>query len=283
MKHRWINASKIGVAGIILGIFGSALLLAAQPQRPMHAPVITVVKSSATQNTAPAAPAAIPQKITTAQITSLLQVDVQTPSAGSTATASWDAADSTSDSAQAFLLMLHDEWSKYPTGMNVRVGLQHIYLVKNLTVDGQFRAAMPDPNYAKALYYDVSANYVDSMQGKYMRRTIHHEYSHYIEYTTYQTYYHDDPAWEACNTPGFLYGSGGPSAYSDPVYANTYHTHAGFISGYSESGSEEDRAEVLAWLMTQPTQTKSLGVVDTYLGCKLHVAQQFYAAYGLAL
>jgi hypothetical protein len=147
-------------------------------------------------------------------------------------------------SLKAFSAILIDEWSKYPGDWVVSSGVKRVTIVKRLVVVGQNRAAMPDIG-GSGVYYDFTYS------GDYIREVIHHEYDHLIEYNAYGTYSRSDPAWMSYNPAGFAYGNGGSVCYTNPsACVSGEHPTNGFVSGYSMSGIEEDKAEVYAYLMT---------------------------------
>ena len=59
--------------------------------------------------------------------------------------------------------------------------------------------------------------------------------------------YFKDPGWMALNAPGARYGTGGAAARTSDMFAFT-HPATGFVNRYSQSGVEEDMAEVFAVL-----------------------------------
>lgn len=170
--------------------------------------------------------------------------------------------------------MLNEEFAKYSTETIKKAGLKKIYLVKDLSVNGQLRSGMPDPILEDALYFDISNRYISSEDGAYIRRTFHHEFKHLIDYNLHGSYTASDPAWESCNTSSFRYGSGGSSMYSDPEYAHKSHPETGFINGYATSGIDEDKAEVYANIMTNPEYLQNLANLDSALSCKVSATQQ---------
>jgi len=285
-KHIF-RLSKVVGLGVGLGVLAVVGLNTFTPLARSEQAPITVVKASTAAPAPQASPTPIPV-VTQPQPASLLAqasakmgVDVSVTANTTTNNSTWTVIPATDPDLQKFLPMLTSEWSKYPSGFANKVKLNHIYLVKNLAVSGQARAAMPDPRTTNALYYDVDSGYVTSQNGTYMRRVIHHEFDHYFEYTLYGSFYRTDAAWGACNPADFSYGNGGASAYSDPEFANTIHPDQGFVTGYAESGQEEDHAELFAWRMTNPAEVNTWAKTDADLQCKITAYQPTLTALSL--
>jgi len=188
--------------------------------------------------------------------------------------ASWQPAiNNTSESTRAKKVII-EELSKYSEQTLLRMGLKKVYLVQRLYVDGTFRSAMPETQFEDALYFDVSSNYFESENGTYMRRTVHHELSHLIDYNLFGTYRPQDNDWYRCNPTNHTYGKGGASMYSDVAYAHAAHPKPGFITGYATSGVDEDRAEVFAHYMTNRNYLYELAQNDASLSCKVARSEQ---------
>lgn len=188
-----------------------------------------------------------------------------TPPNNSYTYSTWTSLDNTDlTNIETFATYLTQEFSKYPIDLVANSGLKTIGLVKSLIVSGGHRAAAPAPS-INGMLYDI--NSMDAAGSAYAREVISHEYWHYLDYRMRGTYYYDDPAWDACNPPGFHYGSGGISAYNpDSGYVAAFHPTADFITEYSTYGEEEDRAEMFGWLMYSPSSVKSLN--DSGINCK---------------
>ncbi|MGK5034670.1 hypothetical protein [Janthinobacterium sp. LB3P118] len=135
---------------------------------------------------------------------------------------------------------------RYPAGVFAETGLRHVVLVKDLSVDGQRRLAMPAPEIDSVVYAD---NLLAAMCPSGMELRVHHEYYHFIEYRLFNDFYYRDPAWLALNPPGTAYGQGGATAYGKG-FQNLGHPHPGLVSLYAAYGPEEDKAEVFGWMMT---------------------------------
>ena len=147
---------------------------------------------------------------------------------------------------QLLLSIVLPAMERYPAGVFARTGLRHVVLVKDLTVDGQRRLAMPAPEIDSVVYAD---NLLAAMCPSGMELRVHHEYYHFIEYRLFNDFYYRDPAWLALNPPGTAYGQGGATAYGKG-FQNLGHPQPALVSLYAAYGPEEDKAEVFGWMMT---------------------------------
>ncbi len=138
-----------------------------------------------------------------------------------------------------------DEWSKYPPEWIAIHDVNTIWLVSDLVVDGDPRAAMPDA--PDAMVYDITYG-----AAEYAQSVIHHEWHHFVDYSRTNDYYFSDARWRSFNNSDFQYGNGGASAYTDPNYIALDHPEDGFVSNYARYGEEEDRAEVFSYLFYTP-------------------------------
>lgn len=163
-----------------------------------------------------------------------------------------------------------DEWAKYPLSWVSSSHVARIAIVKDYAVEGQFRAAGPDP-VGQTMYYDIG--YGNQI---YAREVIHHEFDHLLEYYYFGSYNHNDPTWQSYNTAGFAYGNGGSSAYGGSK-AYLQHPQAGFVTGYATYAIEEDKAELYAYLMTGSYyhDLKSWIASDSHLSDKVAYYKQF--------
>lgn len=155
--------------------------------------------------------------------------------------------DSAQDRAglQLLLSIVLPAMERYPAGVFARTGLRHVVLVKDLSVDGQRRLAMPAPEIDSVVYAD---NLLAALCPSGMELRVHHEYYHFIEFRLFNDFYYRDPAWLALNPPGTAYGQGGATAYGKG-FQNLGHPQPGLVSLYAAYGPEEDKAEVFGWMM----------------------------------
>ena len=147
---------------------------------------------------------------------------------------------------QLLLSIVLPAMERYRPGVFAQTRLRHVVLVKDLSVDGQRRLAMPAPEIDSVVYAD---NMLAALCPSGMELRVHHEYYHFIEYRLFNDFYYRDPAWLALNPPAAVYGQGGATAYGKG-FQNLGHPEQGLVSRYAAYGPEEDKAEVFGWMMT---------------------------------
>lgn len=159
----------------------------------------------------------------------------------------------------AYLQILQTEFAKYPPGFLRRAHVSTIALARNYHFNGNHQAAMPDP-YSGVLYLAIDgAHGIDSSH--YLIHVMHHELNHMTEYAIWQDQYYKWPDWAALS-PGFQYGDGGITAYSDTGtdYYSFVHPRPGFLNLYSMTGQEEDRSEIMAVLLTDEERPELIAI-----------------------
>ncbi|AQR71808.1 hypothetical protein BZG29_06850 [Janthinobacterium sp. LM6] len=173
---------------------------------------------------------------------------------------------------QLLLSIVLPAMERYPAGVFARTGLRHVVLVKDLSVDGQRRLAMPVPEIDSVVYAD---NLLAAMCPSGMELRVHHEYYHFIEYRLFNDFYYRDPAWLALNPPGTAYGQGGATAYGKG-FQNLGHPQPGLVSLYAAYGPEEDKAEVFGWMMAPAyaLRLEQWSLADAALAAKRQVLRQ---------
>lgn len=152
-----------------------------------------------------------------------------------------------------YLNLLIAEYSKYPQGYLQQAHVNTLVLTQNLKFKNQLRAAIPDP-YKKQLFLSIDGAY-GIASPRYLAHVMHHELHHCTEYAIWKNMSYDWNDWLMLNTENFCYGSGGVMAYEQMSFGKTdffspTNPQKGFINHYSITGDEEDRAELLAFLMT---------------------------------
>ena len=159
--------------------------------------------------------------------------------------------------------MLVEEFSLYPKALIQRTRLRSIVLCDGLSFAGQRRNAVPD--------FEHDMLYLDVVRGKadedYLRRVMHHEFFHIIDYRDDGLLYRDD-SWAALNSKDFNYGAGGRNVQDMPSTSVLTSKYTGFLNHYSTTGVEEDKAEVFANLMVPTAKTRARFQDDSVLAQK---------------
>jgi hypothetical protein len=179
-------------------------------------------------------------------------------------------------SAEPYVKLFAEEWAKYPAPFIKASRLKAVAFVTDLSVNGQHRAAVPDAP-APVLFLDPK---VGDYNRAYQRHCIHHDFYHLVEREINGDINFKDPKWAALNDPPFHYGRGGEFATtSDQFEIN--HPAPGFINKYSQSGIEEDKAEIFAATFT-PEYRRSMeqwAQRDGVLRAKVEMTRAFAGAY----
>jgi hypothetical protein len=185
-------------------------------------------------------------------------------------------ADGDFPSAEPYVKLFAAEWAKYPPGFVKASRLTTIAFVTDLTVNGQQRAVVPDAPVA-VLFLDPT---VGGANRTYQRHCIHHDFYHLVEREINGDILFKDPKWAALNDPTFEYGHGGEFARTSDQFGIN-HPATGFINKYSQSGLEEDKAEIFAASFT-PEYRRSIeqwSQRDKVLRAKLEFMRLFVNAY----
>ena len=102
----------------------------------------------------------------------------------------------------------------------------------------------------------------------YTRNAFHHEFFHMLDFARLGCF-EPDPAWEVLNAPNFRYGPGGEKAIDDSLYSIIPDpSFPGFLNSYSTSGVAEDKAEVFAYMMENPSVLDDRLSLDAILRAK---------------
>ena len=160
--------------------------------------------------------------------------------------------DSEATGVAGYAKKVDEEMAKYSRSTLTALHLQRIAIYKNLAVEGQYRAAMPDPD-SGTLFLDYKLGDDDDA---YQRHVIHHELFHYMMGVLHNDMQYHDSTWANLNVPGFQYGNGGVNQ-RESSSAVLNHPMAGFVDGYAESAQEEDMAEIEACRLV-PSEDKLL-------------------------
>src|SRR5262245_52832602 len=143
--------------------------------------------------------------------------------------------------SNSYVALVDAELNCYPDTFLHRSGLGTVAIVRELAVEGQRRAAVPD--------YPGGVLYLDPDIGNgsltYQRHVIHHELFHFLIGKLHGDPYFADPKWLRLNDPQATYVAGGKTVSQHGVYTFT-RPAPGVINRYSQSAPEEDMAEMFA-------------------------------------
>lgn len=173
-----------------------------------------------------------------------------------------------------YLRLLGVEMAKYPRELIDRIGLRRIVLCRDLRLGAQPRAAVPLRDHG-SMHFDVVAG---DFSRNYQRIVVHHELMHVIDERDDGRAY-EDPAWAALNEKEFRYGNGGINAQNDPKASLHMTGVAGFLTSYSTSAIEEDKAELFARLMVEPGYVARRADEDAILRSKIVRLKELLAAF----
>jgi hypothetical protein len=165
-------------------------------------------------------------------------------------------------------VLIADELALLPAALVQRSALRRVLLVRGLREE---RRPIPSlPNYQGSLLLDVRAS------ASFLRRLLHHEVFHFIDVADDGQVLRDRD-WEALNPPGFRYHAGG-RAMRSPEAGARVDDLPGFVTLYATSALEEDKAELFAFLMTEPAEMRRLAEHDVHVQRKLARLQELVAS-----
>ena len=167
------------------------------------------------------------------------------------------------DDSLATAVNIQLSYRNYTKEVFTRAGCHKIVLCTGLKYAGQPRAAIPD--------WVNHILYVDTQLGRnspgYQTHILHHELYHLIDYADDASVY-TDAVWEGINSKKFKYGKGGAAAQNVKGTGGLTSAFPGFLTHYSTTGVEEDKAELFAYLMTKPAYVRGRCGTDPILDAK---------------
>lgn len=166
------------------------------------------------------------------------------------------------------------EFALYPKELVKRSRLKRVVLCSELSFAGQRRNAIPDFEH-DTLYLDVSRG---SYNKKYMRKVVHHEFFHIIDFRDDGLLYQDE-RWGLLNPDKFKYGDGGKNAQSLSETSVLTDKFPGFLNHYSTTGVEEDKAEVFANMIVEPRHVADKTRKDPVFDNKVHAMKELLSSF----
>ena len=164
----------------------------------------------------------------------------------------------------AYAPILDAEWRRYPASFMRYVGLKRIVIGSKVRVEDQPRAAVPEFDQGW-LWLDAE---VGSRLPNYGRRSLHHDFFHMVDRRMNPGQQGRDPAWAALNPPNVRYGNGGWWMQKGDV-GRLRADLPGFLTAYSTSAVEEDKAEVFSHLLCDPAFVAERAAADPVMRVKV--------------
>jgi len=168
-----------------------------------------------------------------------------------------------------YLPLLALELSLYPKHFFKKIKLKNLTLANTVIFHAdnyeQYRAGLPD-------YEEDSLSFVLSCKErsiKYIRNVIHHELFHYFYFMVVGPFEEKDDLWEMFNPKGFEYTLKSTVWSQKEILVSDYNDYNSFVSHFSKTKLEEDKAEIFSHMVTSGNDVKDLlqreGVIGKYL------------------
>ena len=172
-----------------------------------------------------------------------------------------------------YLPLLVLELSLYPKNFFKKINLKNITLSNNIVFHSgnyeNYRAGLPD-------YEENTLSLVFSCKErniKYIRNVIHHELFHYFYFMYVGPFEDKDDLWEMFNPKGFEYSMKSELWSQKEILSGDYQDYDSFVSYFSKTKLEEDKAEVFSYMMTSGNDVKDLLKREGVIGKFLYIRQ----------
>jgi hypothetical protein len=175
---------------------------------------------------------------------------------------------------ESYINLFTPEFTIYPLAFVKRSQMKRVVLCVDLAFAGQRRNAVPDFEH-DTLYLEVSRG---SYSKSYLRKVLHHEFFHIIDYRDDGSLY-KDARWSSLNASSFKYGSGGINAQDMLFSSILTDKYPGFLNYYSTTGVEEDKAEVFANLIVDFAYVENRIKTDAVLRAKVRMMKQLLSSF----
>ena len=168
-----------------------------------------------------------------------------------------------------YLPLLILELSLYPKKFFKKINLKNLTLSNSVIFHTdnyeKYRAALPD-------YEEDSLSLVFSCKERninYIRNVIHHELFHYFYFKFVGEFENKDGMWEMFNPKGFEYTLKSTVWTKKQILNNDYLDYNSFVTQFSKTELQEDKAETFSYMVTSGYDVKDLlqreGVIGKYL------------------
>ena len=161
----------------------------------------------------------------------------------------------------------------YPKNFFKKINLKNITLSNNIVFHSgnyeNYRAGLPD-------YEENTLSLVFSCKErniKYIRNIIHHELFHYFYFMYVGPFEDKDDLWEMFNPKGFEYSMKSELWSQKEILSGDYQDYDSFVSYFSKTKLEEDKAEVFSYMVTSGNDVKDLLKREGVIGKFLYIRQ----------
>lgn len=154
-----------------------------------------------------------------------------------------------------YFRMMEAEIKKYPSDYFIKSRANMLCFGEHLSVKRVVVAAVPVPEINTILYSlsrDIKGKGRKPYKIGYLTNTFHHELFHNTDYVIWGRHYYKWDKWQVLNVPGFRYAGKGTMAYTQKDKMKKMKLQKGFMNKYSQTGMEEDRAEIMEAIMLYP-------------------------------
>ena len=172
-----------------------------------------------------------------------------------------------------YLPLLILELSLYPKNFFKKIKLKSLTLSNNIVFHcdnyESYRAGMPD-------YEEDTLSLIFSCKErsiKYIRNVIHHELFHYFYYNFVGPYEDKDDLWKIFNPKGFEYSMQSQVWSQKEILTGDYQDYDSFVSYFSKTKLEEDKAEIFSYMVTSGNDIKDLLRREGVIGKFLYIRQ----------
>lgn len=178
-----------------------------------------------------------------------------------------------STKANQYLPIFFSEFQYYPDDVFVRAKVDRVVFCKQLM--NRKAHVQSAPGFGnRTMFFDVEWG---AGQFYYLRRVVHHEFFHQIDWADDGKVY-VDKEWDALNREDFRYGTGGYDVQDDPRQGIARKI-PGFMNLYSQSGIEEDKAEIFSYLMADPNLIKRRTAGDDVIARKTRMMKRLLKSF----
>ncbi len=182
----------------------------------------------------------------------------------------------TEEQLAKYLPFFEIEWRRYPVSLMARVKLKRMIIGAKVQVEGQPRAVVPE--FAPGWFW-LDAE-VGSRLPEYGRLAMHHDFFHMIDDAIRPG--RQDRAWAALNGPNVRYGIGGWWMQKGGAGAMRKDL-PGFLTAYSTSAVEEDKAEVFSHLIGTSAFVEERMAADPVIKAKVERLKQLVVTFEPAM